>query len=298
MKKLFITWILLGAIDAHAQQDPIYAQYLNAPLLINPAYAGFSRDLNFAFNYRKQWAGFAGSPQTFSALGHVALRNNKMGAGLMALQDKIGANRTTEVQGVYAYHLPIADEAVVSFGLQVGAINYQSDYSELVINPNDPKFNRSNEWQPNFGAGAIVTNDRYYFSISSTKMLNANGEVARLGLYQRNLYLLGAYTFVISPRLRLKPFAMLRNASAQKSSYDLGANLLGDDSYVIGVFTRSFHTYGFSGQLKLDELIRIGYVFELPTQQSAGLSYTSHEIQLIIRWVAASFHDVGAVKNY
>ncbi len=40
-----------------AQQDPIYAQYLNNPLTINPAYAGINNQFSARVQARTQWAG-------------------------------------------------------------------------------------------------------------------------------------------------------------------------------------------------------------------------------------------------
>jgi len=298
MKKLVIIFLFLSLQELRAQMDPLQAMYVNTPMVINPAYAGLTRDLNLAVDYRKQWAGFDGSPRTFSTSGHMALNKNKMGVGLLAVQDQIGSNTTAEMEAIYSYHLPINNETTLSFGLQFGAINYRTDYSELIVAPNDPKLETTNEWQPNFGAGFILTNDAYFLSFSLPKMLKPTTETASQGLYSRSLYLMGGYAFAISSRLRLKSYALLRAASDTESSYDVGINLLGDDSYVIGAFTRSFHTYGLMGQLRLDELLRIGYVFELPTNQSAGTQFTTHEIQLIMRIRLTEFHDLGRVRSF
>ena len=40
MKNLLLLTLFSCALQAAAQQDPIYAQYINNPMLINPAYAG------------------------------------------------------------------------------------------------------------------------------------------------------------------------------------------------------------------------------------------------------------------
>lgn len=299
MKSFVFTLLVLACARlAVAQQDPLYAQYLNTPMVINPAYAGFTKDVNLAITFRKQWAGFDGSPETLHASGHTALRQNKMGAGLIVLRDKVGTNSVNEVGVTYAYHLPLSSLTTLSFGLQLGAINYRTDYSELTVNPNDPKLVATNQWQANFGAGVILTNDKYFVSVSTPKMLDAATDMARQGLYNRNIYVLGSYALQFTSRLRLKPYAMFRATTKSKSSYDIGANLLGDDSYQVGLFTRGFHTYGIQAQLKLDELLRVGYVFELPTNKSAGAQFTSHEIQVIVRFMVAKFHDLGAVRNF
>ncbi|HCZ36045.1 MAG TPA: hypothetical protein DHV26_08980, partial [Cytophagales bacterium] len=40
MKKLLTLLLGFASLTAMAQQDPLYSQYINNPLLINPAYTG------------------------------------------------------------------------------------------------------------------------------------------------------------------------------------------------------------------------------------------------------------------
>ena len=46
MKNLLLLILLAGALQVTAQQDPIYAQYINNPLAINPAFAGSNNMFN------------------------------------------------------------------------------------------------------------------------------------------------------------------------------------------------------------------------------------------------------------
>jgi len=299
MKKLLIVALsIVAGANAVAQQDPLYAQYINNPFLINPAYAGYTRDLNVMSIYRKQWAGFTGSPTTMNASGQVALSKNKMGAGLMLMEDKIGSHNSTEVQGFYAYHLPISSDYTLSFGLQVGAVNYRTDYSDLTINPNDPKFTTTSEWLPTFGSGLLLTSEKVMLGLSLPKMLEAPVDSPARGLYNRHFYATAAYVMPLSYRLKIKPYALYRSSANAKSSIDLGGMLYGDDSYALGLFTRNLSTYGLLAQLKLGDLMRIAYVFELPTNQSAGLNFTSHEVMIGLRMRAFVFHDLDAIRNF
>jgi hypothetical protein len=43
---LFTTALVCFGNLSFAQIDPLYAQYLNNPLVINPAYTGFNKELN------------------------------------------------------------------------------------------------------------------------------------------------------------------------------------------------------------------------------------------------------------
>jgi type IX secretion system PorP/SprF family membrane protein len=298
MRRLAFFLMFATGFGTFAQQDPLHALYLNTPIIINPAYAGFSHDLNLSLNYRKQWAGFEGSPTTVNFSSHIALRENRMGLGLILQEDKIGVNNTTEIQTAYAYHLPISEDAKISFGLQAGFINYKSDYSQLIIDPNDPRFSPVNEWQPNFGAGLMVTGTSYMISVSLPKMLQPSGDVVAQGLYNRSFYGMAAYVFMVSSRVRLRPYALYHSSVKSTSSYDLGVSLLGDDSYVIGLFTRSVSTFGLTAQIKIGERMRLGYAFELPTNNSVGVNFTTHEFQIGFRVRAFQFHDIESVRNF
>ncbi len=299
-KNLLLLLLVILGMNAVAQQDPLYSQYILNPLLINPAYSGMTTDLNASAMYRKQWAGFEGSPVTFNANAHMALAKNKMGVGLIILQDQIGADKTTEITTTYAYHLPLTEKLKLSFGLQGGVINYFSDYSNLNFNPDDAKFTNTSEWKPNFGSGLFLHGEKFMFGVSVPKMLKANSKEESLstGLYTQHIYMFGAYVIPISYRIKFKPWILARAVSGAPVSLDYAASLKVDDSYTLGVFTRNFSTYGFLAQLNLGDNLRFGYVFELPTQNSVGTQYTSHELTLGVRLGVLSFHDLGAIRDF
>ena len=301
MKKLlYLLLFLLFRVSAVAQQDPLYSQYVLNPLLINPAYSGLTKDVNASVTYRRQWVGFDGSPTTANANAHMALNNNRMGAGIIILQDKIGSDKTTEISVAYAYHLPLNNDLTLSFGLQGGAINYSSDYSGLTINPADTKFVNQNLWKPNFGGGLILHNEKFMIGLSVPKMLKANSAVESLStsLYNQHAYGIVATVFQLSYRIKLKPWILARVVPGTPVSLDYAATLRIDDSYTIGVFSRDLATYGLLAQINLGDNLRVGYVFELPTQKSVGTQFTTHEFTVGVRLKALNFHDLDQIRNF
>ena len=300
MKKILTLFVFFCSVTAMAQQDPLYSQYINNLLLINPAYSGSTTDLNLSAMYRKQWVGFDGSPATFNANGHIALSNNRMGAGLIVLQDKIGSDKTSEVTFTYGYHIPLNNDLTLSFGLQGGAINYYSDYSDLKINPADSKFTNQSVWKPNLGTGFILKNENFLISFSVPKLLKANSTVEQVStsLYNQHAYALGAYVFQLSHRIKVKPWVLARMVSGAQTSLDYGASIKVDDSYSLGLFTRNFETYGTFAQINLGDHLRFAYVFELPTKNSVGTQFTTHELTLGVRLSVLGFHDLNVIKNF
>lgn len=300
MKKLLTLFVFFFCVTAMAQQDPLYSQYINNLLVINPAYSGSTTDLNMSAMYRKQWVGFEGSPATFNATGHIALSNNRMGAGLIVLQDKIGSDKTSEITFTYGYHLPLNNEMTLSFGLQGGAINYYSDYSDLKVNPADSKFTNQSVWKPNFGTGFILKNEKFLVGFSVPKLLKANSTVEQLStsLYNQHGYALGAYVFQVSYRMKLKPWVLARMIKGAPTSLDYGASVKIDDSYSLGFFTRNFETYGTFAQINFGDHLRFAYVFELPTKNSVGTQFTTHELTMGVRLSTLSFHDLDKIRNF
>jgi type IX secretion system PorP/SprF family membrane protein len=292
--------MICAAHIAAAQQDPLSAQYLNNYFLINPAYAGFTKDLNLSAGYRLQWTGFSGSPVTMNATGHIALAENKMGAGFSIIQDQVGSNKTTQVNFAYAYRIRIDTRHELSFGLQGGATNYQADYSNLQIDKSDPKFTNLSAFAPNIGAGLMVRSEKFIVSIAIPHLLKEQSDPVSAAAthYSQNLYAFAAYMVPVSFRVKLKPSVLLRAVPDLPLSTDVGLAMRVDDSYTLGVFTRNLGTVGFQTLFNIGDALRVGYVFEMPVNSSTSLNFTSHEFMVGLRFKALRFHTLDEIRNF
>lgn len=298
MKKLLLlaAYILFISSGAKAQIDPLYAQYLNNPLLINPAYAGLNNNLNAGISYRKQWAGFEGSPTTFNVNAHTSLFDNRMGVGLMVVKDNVGVNSNTEVHGTYAYRIDL-DQKYFSFGLQAGVISYKGNYNEL--NPydkQDPAFMEvQNVTKPSFGAGLILHSERYFIGVSIPRMLKARVTVDDIEsqLYSQHFYAMGAYTFYLNEHIRLKPSVLLKSVKGSPISTDVNFSATFEEKITAGIYTRNLNAYGLMGQIKFGGSYRFGYAFEVPSGNSVGARFTTHELSFGLNMAVLSFHSTS-----
>jgi len=302
--RLLFTLVLLLCIFSgtlQAQVDPLYSQYLNNPFLINPAYTGMNNYMNLMAGYRKQWAGFDGSPTTLFATGHTSLFDNRMGVGLIISQDQVGENTNTFIQGTYAYKVRFDDYRYISFGLQAGIMNFRSDNSELnIADPTDPLFNANqNVISPSFGAGVIYRTDNLFLGLSVPRMLKTSEtyDDVTAALYTQHFYGFASYVFLLSNRVKLKPAVLVRAVSGSPLSTDLNFQFNIDERYAIGALTRNFNTYGLLAQIKFKDF-RFGYVFEMPTNQSVGTRFTSHEITLGLNLGLFNFHDLTQISDF
>jgi type IX secretion system PorP/SprF family membrane protein len=290
--KIFLlpAFICLVMADLHAQQDPLYAQYFNNPMLINPAVAGSTGRLFAGLAYRTQWSGLEGAPRSFNFNSHIALADNKAGAGIIMAQDKIGEFKTTQYGGAFSYRLKLKN-ASFSFGMHLGFVQYATDAKSVQsLNP-DARFAPFSQTKFNTGFGLQLKNYRYTIGLSVPHFLansvrQGNKEVQ---LYSQNYYVYGTYLFYLNERIEFRPSSLLRLTKGTPLSADVNLNLTFNGLYTAGLFTRNLNTYGMLLQFVLKNA-RFSYVYEVPGRGSA-LHFNTHEFGLALSLDVLPSHD-------
>lgn len=122
-------------------QDLHFSQFMNSPLLTNPANTGFipDGDYRLGVNYRNQWASVTAFPyKTMSAFGDAQLMQNRdntgwLGLGGVILRDVAGTGSltSTKIYGSVAYHQMINAGSLLSLGFNVGWANKNINTSNL-----------------------------------------------------------------------------------------------------------------------------------------------------------------------
>ena len=147
---LFLTILLPELL--RAQQLPLYSQYMFNTLEINPAYAGFKQSIQFTSIFRKQFNGIKDAPQTAMLSGDMPIGDTRLGVGLKIVDDRISIMQNFGAQGSMSYRIE-GDNSNLAFGIQLGAMNNRTDFSQLnITNPGDPVFGTNlNALMANFG---------------------------------------------------------------------------------------------------------------------------------------------------
>jgi type IX secretion system PorP/SprF family membrane protein len=302
MKTICTVSLLFLSLQMFAQQDPLYSQYINNPFTINPAYAGFPNILTASVSYRQQWNGLEGDPQTINANLHTSLLQNKMGAGLMIISDRLGGTKTTEAFSSIRYRINITNSKIFSFGMQAGFTNYQFDNTAVNIYDQGDTFFKGavNEIKPNIGFGAILSDDRFFVGLSVPRILKSTIEASgglQNSLYTQHYYLMGSYIFIASERVRIKPSALIKLVEGAPASLDLNAAIIFNQNYQAGILTRNFNTYGIS-LMGIFSSFRFGYVMEVPTEKSVGTNFSTHELTVGFRTKIFSFQNIHSVASF
>jgi type IX secretion system PorP/SprF family membrane protein len=290
MKKILLPSIimLIAFLDANAQQDPHYTQYMYNMNVINPAYAGSKENLSFGLLYRKQWIEIEDAPTTFSFSGSAPIGKN-VGLGLSIISDKIGPVEENNVYGDFSYTLNLGGEHRLALGLKAGVtfqkIGLRSIIQPTLPDPNDGAFQEdTNNSKLNIGTGLFYYTNKYYVAFSIPNMLKSahldyNG--VKYGTEIQHYFLTGGYVFDLNPNLKFKPFAMVKSAINSPTSLDVSANFLYVEKFEMGATYRLQDSFGVMVNYAVSPSLRIGYAYDHIISDLKVSTPSSHEIILL-----------------
>ncbi len=283
---LFVLMIGGFCNKTHAQQDPLYSQYMFNTLPMNPAYAGSKGMMSMMILGRKQWLGFEGAPTTASFSIHSPIWAN-MAGGASLIYDTYGPVNLTSAYGDYAYHLKLNEKIKLSLGLKGGFNFYSIDYNKLdrTIQA-DEAYNGEVEQvlMPNFGFGLFMYSSRFYLGLSVPRIMeNVYEEASETygeGKEFRQYYGMMGVVLPLSEHFVLKPSVMTRLASGAPLSIDANINTIIQDKIWLGVMYRLNDSFGGLVQYQISQQLRVGYAFDLNTNALSSYHSGSHEIML------------------
>ena len=142
LRKLLMTGcILAGSAVSAVAQDLHFSQFMNSPLLTNPANTGFIPDGDYRLgaNYRNQWSAIMAIPyKTMSVYGDVQILQNEnndgwMDVGGVILRDVAGSGNLISPRGCGpgADHPMLNLGSLLSLGFNVGWANKQINVTNL-----------------------------------------------------------------------------------------------------------------------------------------------------------------------
>lgn len=285
MKKIFyiITILLLGIVDASAQQESQYTQYMYNTMTFNPGYTGSREVLSVMGLYRTQWVGLEGAPKTmnFSIQSPIGQHS---GLGLNVVNDKIGPVNNTGAMLSYSYTIQGSTDVKYSFGISGGFDNFNVDYT--MLNPENPDSymtGQVSQFSPNVGAGFYVHSHNWYVGLSSPKLLKTSYyDDVKATTYSTSshFYLMGGYVFDLNPYLKFKPAAMIKGVVGAPLAVDVSANFLINNKLTLGAAYRWDASVSALAGFQVTEGIQLGYAYDYDTTGLGNYNSGSHELFL------------------
>ncbi len=210
-QNLLILMCLCLVVCTSWAQDPVFSQFYNAPVQLNPGLVGLSNNGIVTMNYRNQWSGWPEAYTTYAASFDKFFEDLNSGFGGQVLSDNAGDGiiRNIKISGIYAYQLNLTKSLKARVGMEASFYQTRLDWDKLVFfdqlqpsirdgNPggilvpsleNRPE-NLSNTYA-DFSLGGIIYNENYYIGISIENLTNAyngfigNSSTSNIGLPMR-----------------------------------------------------------------------------------------------------------------
>ena len=294
---------------AQAQDQAIFSHYHVAPIIVNPAYAGFDGESQILFNARAQWTGFPDAPQTLGAQFNAPI-GNVFGIGIGLVSETAARLTRLTARVNYGFRIPLSD-----FNKNTLSIGFSTEFQQQSLGNNSLLENlyelgdniiESAVDGQNFFDASFGVYGRFYFKDNSEDHLFAGISITDLvqtrlddivtegdqQSFLEHYLIMAGYRF--SPggdgnTFYIEPSIMLRQIPDAPFQADFNIRAgFGGDILVAGLSYRSIDAigvllgtdFGSADNNNKNSGLRFYYTFDLSTQEFQQFTSGSHEITL------------------
>lgn len=299
MKKSIWIFIVLLANGVWAQQDPQYSLYMFNGLNINPAYAGANNGLVSNLHYRYQWVGISGAPKTMSANICGRYAQERLGSGLMVLNDQIGIFKRNQISYSQAYHLRL-NKVIASFGLQATYEQMSAGFADAQYSATqgagatpDAVFGANQTYSNlNFGAGFYLHNNKMWLGYSAPGLMKKQWNqisTATSGSYRTVQQLISAgYIFNYGQTWNYKASTLLKMHDHTNVTWEAGAMVYYSNVVGAGFSRRGSDAWIGMLEFQIGDIARLMYAYDYTSSPIKNYSTGTHELMLKI-FISNSF---------
>lgn len=277
-----------------AQQEPQFTQNMFNLSSVNPGHFGMTEGICVTGFMREQWLGFKDdngnkvAPETFVISADAPIRFLHGGVGISIVQDKYGFFKDMTLKIGYAYHTT-KGATKMGFGVNGSFLNKSVDFGDnlQVVNPDDPILTGFTSSEgvifSDLSAGFYLSAPKYYFSASSTQLLETQKYLSKSGQagtfkLRRHYYLTGGYdfTFPAYPGYVLTPSVYLKS-DGNAIQADVNALVTYNKKIWGGASYRLNDAFALMVGFRFND-IDVGYSYDVPTSRVGATG--SHEIMV------------------
>ena len=285
IKGLGILVLVISGFTSNAQQDPMYTQYMDNLLIVNPGFAGSKPDANALLVSRNQWVSIPDAPVTHSFSYNTRFGEEKFGLGFSVLYDKIGPQKQTGIYFDYSYFLKVSDNYNLGMGLKGGVNFYRAALTDLITIDPDPIYTQDiyKNFLPNIGVGLYLYSDKSYFGLSVPKLIENtitrdDYQTEYVNKEEIHVYVVGGYNFKLNQDFSLKTSGMFRYVKNAPVSVQITALAGFRERFWLGGMARIGDAFGIVTQFQVTPKMLIGYSYDITTSELNVFSNGTHEI--------------------
>lgn len=292
IKSILCVTLFLASVSTMAQQDPNRTFYRYNMNLVNPAYAGSEDTSEIGINFRSQWVGVQGAPETQSVFFSTQAGKN-VGLGVSVINDRTFVENQTALAIDFSYRVMLSENTNLFFGVKAGANSYKVNTSGLTtfgIGADPSLMGIDGGFTPTIGVGAFLKGEHYFLSLSTPNVITSdrleqlNG-LAKLGASRTHVYLAAGYDFALGKTVVFKPSTMIRHVDSAPISIDLTAAFNFNELVELGGSYRVDEGFGGLLIFNVANWAVIGYAFEATSQNPVAVESngTNHEVYLKLK---------------
>lgn len=298
MKKIYLIFLLTSclAIVVEAQQRAQFTQYMINPFLYNPAVSGTEEYADIRAGYRKQWAGFEGSPRTFFLSGHTSIGRGQAinsrarakkkgfhGIGGVLTNDHIGPTSMTTISAAYSYHLKVSTTVYASLGVMAGLQQFVMESEKLTTASGfDAAINTSvSRSLADINIGGWVYSDKFYaggtmIQVVPQKLYSTT--ISEKGKSAHHYMITAGYRIPLGYDFSFVPSFAIKAVSPAPISFDINAKIRYQNVGWFGVSYRRSDAVAVMAGVVLNNMFDLSYSYDVTTNAIRSYSGGSHEI--------------------
>lgn len=288
--------LILGTSNLHAQQSPLYTQYMFNEFVINPAIAGTHDYYQIRLNNRYQWLGIENAPITGALSVYGPHKSKPMGWGGYLYTDMQGPTSKIGLYGAYAYNIVIKNDINLSMGLNIGLIQYKIDPSEIDFEVDEDATFIANKYtfiKPDAAAGLYMYSTRFYVGFSADQLFNNSLDVEKDTAYtggetfnrlKTHFTLVGGYKFNLNRDFDMEPTLLFRATGSSPIQVELDVKTIFRKKAWLAVGYRSGDAISLIIGYNHKDQIYVGYSYDITTSKMRYNSSGSHEIMIGARF--------------
>ncbi|RNI23543.1 PorP/SprF family type IX secretion system membrane protein [Rufibacter latericius] len=315
-----LAFLCLVSWRAVGQQMPQFSQYMTNSLVINPAVAGIENYMDVRSSFRKQWVGVEGSPSTLYTSMHASIgksdrnatgrgkfrvrsngsgpkvdRNNRFrrvsphhGVGAIVQIDQAGLLRTSSVNLVYSFHVPLTSTLNLSSGISAGVVRNSFNTSKArAISPSDVALlgDQVNMTKADLSVGTWLYTRYAFLGISGAHLINSGSDFQApqdysiSGRLVPHYFITAGYRFQVED-LMITPSVLYKVAKSSPGAFDLNLKAMYNERVWVGASYRNKDAVAFLFGLNVSPILDFGYSYDLPISGQHKTSAGSHEVMV------------------
>ncbi len=285
MKKIIISIFLLTIvygsrpIEMIAQQLSLSNQYVVNKFSLSPAYAGAGEIFEAFGNYRRDWMGISGAPETKSIYADgLVYKNMGLGGSVTSQQAGIFTNLSANLN--YAYHLHLSGFHYLSLGIGLGVIENHLDLSSKGAQ-DDPIALNANRTSTMMNAsfGIVYRNRVIDFGFSAPQLLKNKTMDTHLYYletqYQGHL----SYKVALNKTWAIAPTAIVMLPKDAPTFYEIAIPIIYQNKiWLTPTYKKSSIAIGLGARICSNFIFN--YSYEFSSMGISGQSSGTHEITI------------------